>query len=222
MKIIPVEFNGAAMQFNDAGWFNATRAAERFGKAPHDWLRLPDTEHYIQALSEANSNTGKSRIWVQTKRGNNGGTWLHPKLAILFARWLDTRFAVWCDQQIERIMRSDPPSALRHQCTAANKLMNNVLHDSRQAEQKGTQAHHYCNEALLINEVVTGLRMPLDRDTVPLNTLDELEALQIHNAKLMLQGKPYAERKALLIAFMANLRSIGAIEQGASHEQQTG
>ncbi|WP_348945746.1 hypothetical protein ABHF33_03960 [Chitinibacter sp. FCG-7] len=38
MKIIPVEFNGAAMQFNDAGWFNAIKAAERFGKAPHDWL----------------------------------------------------------------------------------------------------------------------------------------------------------------------------------------
>ena len=35
---------------------------------------------------------------------NGGGTWLHPKLAIHFARWLDPKFAVWCDEQIEHII----------------------------------------------------------------------------------------------------------------------
>ena len=57
------------------------------------------------------SNTLKSVIdenqLVIVKGGsskNGGGTWLHPKLAIHFARWLDPRFAVWCDEQIEQIL----------------------------------------------------------------------------------------------------------------------
>ncbi|MEY4768064.1 MAG: hypothetical protein RL637_703 [Pseudomonadota bacterium] len=32
---------------------------------------------------------------------NGGGTWFHPKLAIPFARWLEARFAIWCNFQIE-------------------------------------------------------------------------------------------------------------------------
>jgi KilA-N domain len=45
---------------------------------------------------------------VIVKKGsveNGGGTWLHPKLAIDFARWLSPDFAVWCDLQIEKILR---------------------------------------------------------------------------------------------------------------------
>lgn len=33
------------------------------------------------------------------------GTWAHPKLAVFFARWLDVRFAVWCDAMIEDILK---------------------------------------------------------------------------------------------------------------------
>jgi len=43
------------------------------------------------------------------KRGNGNlpsvGTWAHPKLAGFFARWLDVRFAVWCDSVIEDILK---------------------------------------------------------------------------------------------------------------------
>jgi len=44
---------------------------------------------------------------VRTKPGsieNGGGSWFHPKLAIAFARWLDVRFSIWCDMQIEKIL----------------------------------------------------------------------------------------------------------------------
>lgn len=46
---------------------------------------------------------------VKIKAGspeNGGGTWLHPKLGPVFARWLSARFAVWCDEQIERILHN--------------------------------------------------------------------------------------------------------------------
>jgi hypothetical protein len=36
---------------------------------------------------------------------NNQGTWIHQKLIIFFARWLSPEFAVWCDLQIEEILK---------------------------------------------------------------------------------------------------------------------
>jgi hypothetical protein len=102
--LITAEYKGVPYSFQDDGWFNATAAAKRYGKLPNEWLRLPETKAYIAALDEI-SNAGKSRIWHKTKRGNNGGTWLHPKLAVRFAQWLDVNFAVWCDMQIDTILR---------------------------------------------------------------------------------------------------------------------
>lgn len=104
-ELVVREYKGAPYTFQGDGWFNATTAAKRYGKVPNEWLRLPETKAYIAALDEI-SNTGKSRIWQTTKRGNNGGTWLHPKLAVRFAQWLDVHFAVWCDMQIDGILRA--------------------------------------------------------------------------------------------------------------------
>lgn len=36
-----------------------------------------------------------------------GGTWLHPKLAVVFARWLNIDFAVWCDLHIDALLRGE-------------------------------------------------------------------------------------------------------------------
>ena len=42
--------------------------------------------------------------FVEKKRGRTGGTWAHPKLAVFFARWLDVKFAVFCDMVIDDIL----------------------------------------------------------------------------------------------------------------------
>lgn len=141
-NIIKIDFQGAAISFDERGWFNATVAAKRFGKRPVDWLHLPDTAKYLVALAERNGKSGileqfkeisgldfsraasqakllrlaKSTRLVATKSGSplvGGGTWLHPKLAVRFAQWLDMDFAVWCDEQIDNIIRNGlarPPS----------------------------------------------------------------------------------------------------------------
>ncbi|PSJ79956.1 hypothetical protein C7N83_09155 [Neisseria iguanae] len=54
----------------------------------------------------------KKNQLVIVKKGapaTGGGTWLHPKLAIDFARWLNPHFAVWCDEQIEKILSGQQP-----------------------------------------------------------------------------------------------------------------
>ncbi|MDR6419894.1 hypothetical protein J2801_002145 [Paraburkholderia phenoliruptrix] len=100
--VIATDYNGIAVSFTGDGWFNATAAAARFGKRPVDWLRLPETKRYIAALADARGISEKTAL-ISAKR--NSGTWMHPKLAVRFAQWLDVDFAVWCDEQIDHILR---------------------------------------------------------------------------------------------------------------------
>lgn len=91
--------------FTDEGYFSATEVAQAFGKRPNDWLVLPETQYYLNQLPDF---LVIEKNLVITKTGPmaaGGGTWLHPKLAVIFARWLDIRFAIWCDLQIEGLLR---------------------------------------------------------------------------------------------------------------------
>lgn len=56
-----------------------------------------------------------------------GGTWLHPKLGIAFARWLDPFFALWCDEQIESILRREGLNVVAQ--PKIHALLRAVLHD---------------------------------------------------------------------------------------------
>lgn len=134
-NIIKYEFREQLYSFNLDGWFNATEAAARFGKEPFDWLVRRDTVEYIVALAAHHGNSGfvqelnkikdldgksaKSRRQlyalvkrtglVRTRGGapeNGGGTWMHPKLAVPFSRWLNVDFSIWCDEQIDAIIRN--------------------------------------------------------------------------------------------------------------------
>ena len=51
-KIIQADFNGQAMRFTADGWFNATGAAEKYGKRPIDWLNQDGVREYITALAD--------------------------------------------------------------------------------------------------------------------------------------------------------------------------
>jgi hypothetical protein len=41
--------------------------------------------------------------------GANPGTWMHEDVAIEFARWLNPKFAIWCNDRIKEILRSGNP-----------------------------------------------------------------------------------------------------------------
>ena len=69
---------------------------------------------------------------VRSKACANGGTWLHPKLAIVFARWLNTKFAVWCDLKIEAILHGG--MSAREQLDRAYKALDDR---KSQASQDG-------------------------------------------------------------------------------------
>jgi hypothetical protein len=94
-----------AFVFREDGWFHMTKAANSFGKRLQDFWDNKDAKQYMQALSE--TIHANQRELFEARAGYNGGTWAHPKLAVFFARWLDVKFAVWCDAMIDDILKGN-------------------------------------------------------------------------------------------------------------------
>lgn len=78
------------------GWVNLTQMCCANAKRLDNWLRLKQTQEYLNYLrcEVVNSDV------VETIEGRHGGTWGHPLLAINLARWIGPNFAIWCDANI--------------------------------------------------------------------------------------------------------------------------
>lgn len=169
MHLISLAYEGHPITIRDDGWFNATEAAERFNKKPIEWLRLPDTVRYLEAMMEA-AEVGKSHF-VHSERGGargGGGTWLHPKLAVRFAQWLDVKFAIWCDDKIDEVIRRAPESQSGEYLPTYHALHSRV--DELAVASKNKQYVHI-NLNKLINSTVgieTGERhgLPVPRKSL--------------------------------------------------------
>ncbi|HFC3093793.1 TPA: KilA-N domain-containing protein [Neisseria gonorrhoeae] len=128
MNVSVLNFGNTPVSFRQDGFLNATSIAAHFGKLPKDYLKTEQTQQYVSALAESLSERTKiltdENQLVIVKKGNSKnftqGTWLHPKLAIHFARWLNPRFAVWCDEQIEILLNGNVSDGIKPAKTTAD------------------------------------------------------------------------------------------------------
>ena len=213
MSIVTLDYQGHAIAYQDDGWFNATEAAAKFGRRVDVWLKSNETRDYIAALCEISNTTEKG--YLKTKRGAGGGTWLHPKLAVRFAQWLDPRFAVWCDAQIDGLLRDKTDwRKLRHESAASFKVMTAMLAMTRAEAGKETVGYHFSNEARLVNSLLSGEFKGLDRDALSIADLKLLAHLEERNAILIARGFTYEARKGTLKAYAMDWRMthIAALE----------
>lgn len=220
-RIIPLDYAGQPVQFDGDGWFNATTAASRFGKRPVDWLKLDSTRDYLTALAEA-IKCEESAL-LKTRRGSSGGTWMHPRLAVRFAQWLDVRFAVWCDSQLDALLRGTHPhqahDRARMEAASAFRVMTEMVKLTREQQGKDVAARHYINEARLVCWALTGAFGQLDRESMPATDLALLTQLEERNAVMLGAGMDYAARKQRLEAYAAEqcpLRQLGRPAQVAA------
>lgn len=213
-KIIQLDYAGQEVQFDGEAWFNATAVAERFGKRPIDWLRLPETEKYLDALCRS-LKVGKSHFYRAKRGKNGGGTWFHPKLGVPFARWLDVDFAVWCDDQVDSLLRGTNPhfdqGRLRQEAAASFRVMSEIVKLAREHQGKSVSRHHFINEARLVAWALTGQFAPVDRATLAAGDLALLIALEERNAVLVGAQLEYADRKQSLDRFVIEWRAGAAI-----------
>lgn len=213
--VITRDYQGHTISYQADGWFNATAAAAKWGKAPAEWLRLPSTIEYIGAVVKHNPSMGKTHRSKSGPAASGGGTWLHPKLAVPFSRWLDAEFAVWCDAQIDSLIRGKDDWRLsRHASASGYKLASDILKMVRDEAGQPTESHHYSNEARLINWALTGEFKSVDRDSLSASDLDMLAYLQERNAVLIGRGLSYDQRKPIVKQYAMD-RRMSLITHGA-------
>lgn len=195
MQLTTVDYNGHPITIRDDGWFNATEAAANWGRSTSEWLRLPSTLSYLEAFKRKYGNIPHSK----TQRGAGGGTWLHPKLAVRFAQWLNDDFAVWCDGAIDDIIRGTQDwNRVRHVSTAAAKLLSEVIKDSKESQGATAEPRHFMAEHKLVNWLLTGKFEGLHRDSLIGWQLDFIGHFNIRDSLLIAKAIPYTERKVIL------------------------
>lgn len=82
------------------------------GKDPRHWGSLTTTKELTNALL---SNVAKSDIWTEsgetsviyTKRGNNGGTFAHPVIALAYAKYLSPELHIEVNEVFLRYKAAD-------------------------------------------------------------------------------------------------------------------
>lgn len=128
---------------------------------------------------------------------------MHPRLAVPFARWLNIEFAVWCDEQIDKLIRGKfNQQRARHQAASSFKVMADILKLSRETAGKLTKPHHFINEARLVNWAVAGHFTALDRDGLSPEELNLLAHLEERNTCLIGIGLSYPIRKQAMQAHL--------------------
>lgn len=211
-SLVKAEYHDFAVTFTEDAWFNATEVADKYGRRVADWLENSETQDYISALAEI-LKVPKLAL-LKTRRGRYGGTWMHPRLGVPFARWLDVRFGVWCDDQIYKILTGNHPhydwKKLRHEATSSYKVMGQILQMTRERLGKTCAPHHFSNEARLINWALTGAFGKVDRDGLSAGDLDLLAKLENLDTVLIGCGSSYDERKKELEQFASEQRAIHA------------
>lgn len=83
--LITREYNDNVFHFREDGYFNMTKAAKALGKRLQDFMDNQETKEYMQHLAVA-VNSANQRDLTEAKRGNGGGTWGHPRLAVFYAQ----------------------------------------------------------------------------------------------------------------------------------------
>jgi len=85
------------------GYWNATEMCQRYGRQFNDFSRLKNTKAYIASLS-AKTGIPVLELLQVKKGGNRPGVWVHRRVALKLAAWLNPDFEVWVFEVIERLL----------------------------------------------------------------------------------------------------------------------
>lgn len=98
-------------------------------------------------------------------------------------------------------------SASRKKVSTGYLMMCDTVQEVRADDGKATNAHHYANEAKLVNWVLFGRFEAINRDDLTRADLVLMDKVEAKNAIWIARGRTYAERKVTLPAYLAALRT---------------
>lgn len=126
---------GLSKSINYDVMINATEMGKMYGpnKRPYQWLRQKDTQLYLEAFRRSEESTARLErstplqavitIEGNFSDGTRPGTWMHRRVAIRYAQWLDPDFAVWIDKKIEELLVEGFTMALQEERDKYNFLL---------------------------------------------------------------------------------------------------
>lgn len=130
---------------------NATAMCQAFNKRPVNWLDLPTTQRYISAIQAKSQNL----TLIHTRRGGESpGTWIHEKLILKLAQWLDVEFEIQCDEWLSELHRTGKIEL--HPTTTSSTIMPDF---SNPAEAARAWANEYEARILAEKEADTYLEL---------------------------------------------------------------
>jgi hypothetical protein len=156
------------------------------------WLRSDKTKEFIDIVEK---NIIPLKGGIITKRGKGGGTYAHHLIAFDFAMWLSPEFKLKVyTEYINGTQHKKDWNIKRIHAAFNYKIMT----ESIKNDHDKPMHFHFSNEALMINEIVFGVREGNIRDTASEEKLDQIACLEGANSTLIDIGLEYAERKEKL------------------------
>lgn len=141
-KLIVKEYLGNTIQFKMVEghvYANANKMAEGFGGSDKlkNWKNSPNTQRYIEALEKVIGKNYPSQLMI-VQKGNSRefeqGTWIHEKLILNFARYLNVEFELWCDEQITTLLREGKVEINQDNHSLEEKLLLDVIYSESKEE----------------------------------------------------------------------------------------
>lgn len=149
-------FNGYEfyVRGSDRYW-DATRMCQMYGKRVNNFLRIESTQRYLSALSKKlsipieieksamteNQGAEPNALIYKVKGGevDQSGTWVHQRVALKLAAWLNEDFEVWVYGVIEELMT-----------TGQVKMADHVKELTEALQLKDIELEAVCNEYALL------------------------------------------------------------------------
>lgn len=129
-NLIVKEYLGNKIEFKMIDghvYANANQMANGFGGSPklRDWKASNNTKRYIEALEKSLEKFSPTELIIvnQAGKAKEQGTWIHEKLVLNFARYLNVEFELWCDEQIATLLREGKVELKPKQLSPAEFLL---------------------------------------------------------------------------------------------------
>jgi len=115
------------------GYVNATAMCKANGKEWSNYSKSERAQAYLEALQGSLPNGGDLIQIIGAGPNDSRGTYVHPRIAVDLARWINPEFAVWMDgwllEELERQAQQKPaPQPPQPQISGTNVL--NLLKES--------------------------------------------------------------------------------------------
>lgn len=136
-ELVVKEYLGNKIEFKMVDghvYANANQMASGFGGRVKldNWKRSENTKRYIEALEKSLRENYDTKLILVNQGGKakEQGTWIHEKLVLNFARYLNVEFELWCDEQIATLLREGSVSINKKQ-----NLLLSIIQSSTEVER---------------------------------------------------------------------------------------